>query len=132
MGWILFFDGDCAFCSASVRRVFRADRRGVFRFAPLQGEFSRRRGFGAHASAETGTMVVMREADSRVFLRSDACVEMARALGWPWRLLALARWIPRRPRDAAYGFLARNRRWLPGFTNACDLPHPDLAKRLLE
>jgi predicted DCC family thiol-disulfide oxidoreductase YuxK len=40
----LFFDGDCAFCHASVRRVARWDKRGRVCFAPLQGETARKLG----------------------------------------------------------------------------------------
>src|SRR2546430_17318441 len=38
---IIFFDGVCAMCNRFVDLVLRADRRDVFRFAPLQGETAR-------------------------------------------------------------------------------------------
>ena len=38
---IIFFDGVCAMCNTFVEVVVRADRRGIFRFAPLQGETAR-------------------------------------------------------------------------------------------
>src|SRR5207247_9951781 len=38
---IIFFDGVCAMCNRFVDLILRADRREVFRFAPLQGETAR-------------------------------------------------------------------------------------------
>lgn len=132
MGLILFFDGDCAFCSASVRRVFRADRRGGIRYSPLQGKLAAEMGFTHHAAAANGTMVVLREADSRVFTRSDAWIEVARELGGRWRVVALLRFVPRVLRDGVYRLIGRNRFRLARLVTTCDLPDPELQRRLLE
>jgi predicted DCC family thiol-disulfide oxidoreductase YuxK len=131
VGLILFFDGDCAFCSASVRRVFRADRRGSIRFAPLQGKLAAEMGFTPHAAVNDGTMVVFREEDARVFRRSDAWIEVARELGGPWRCLPLIRFIPKALRDALYRLIGRNRFRLSRWVSTCEIPDPELAKRLL-
>lgn len=130
MAWVLFFDGDCAFCSASVRRVCRLDRRGNIAFAPLQGELASRHGFSHHAAAGGGTMVLLREEDGRVFTHSDAWIELVRALGGAWTILAIFRWVPKRLRDALYRRVAENRYRFMGKADACTLPDPELAKRL--
>lgn len=132
MGWILFFDGDCAFCSAGVRRVFRADRCGNLRFAPLQGKLSAEKGFTIHADPAGGSMVLLREEDGAVFLRGDAVLELARALGGPWRPLRAGRILPRRWRDALYSLVARNRHWISRKGDFCELPGPELLARILE
>lgn len=130
MGWVLFFDGECGFCSESVRRVARLDRRRAVSFAPLQGELAAEHGLAGYAEADDGTMVVLRESDGRRFLRSDAALELCRALGGPWRLLRIAKWIPRPVRDAGYRWVANRRRRFGGETLSCGVPDPDLAKRL--
>ncbi len=132
MGWILFFDGDCAFCSAGVRRIFRADRRGRIRFAPLQGTLSREKGFSAQADPEGGSMVILREEDGASFLRGEAVLELARALGGPWRLLLFGRLLPQCLRDGLYSFVARNRYWISRKGDFCELPEPELLERILE
>lgn len=130
MSWILFFDGDCAFCSASVRRVARLDRRERISFAPLQGELARKSGLTRHAAADGGTMVLLREPDGGVFLESDAVIELARAIGGWWRVFTAARVIPKGWRDGVYRWIARNRfRWF-GREDTCEMPDPELAKRL--
>ena len=132
MGWVLFFDGDCAFCSKSVRQAVRFDKREQISFAPLQGVLSRELGFAKYAAEEGGTMVLLRESDGKVFMHSDGLIELARVFGGGWRLLALARFIPKSLRDLVYRTIARNRYRLMGKSDTCSLPDPAVLKRLRE
>ena len=131
MGWVLFFDGDCAFCSKSVRWVFQRDPAGRIAFAPLQGRLAAEWGLGSYASDE-GTLVVVRESDGARFFRSDALVELASALGGSWRILALARFIPKFLRDGIYRWIARNRHRLATRSSSCALPDAEWLKRVRE
>ena len=132
MGWVLFFDGDCAFCSASVRRVARFDKQRRVAFAPLQGKLAADMGFGIYADEAGGTMVLLRESDGRVFLRGDALIELARALGGGWRAFTIARFIPKLLRDFVYQWVADHRYRVMGKAGFCQLPDPELVKRLRE
>ena len=132
MGWVLFFDGDCAFCSAGVRRAVKFDTHKRLKFAPLQGKLAAEKGFAEHADPSGGSMVLMRESDGKVFLRSDAAIELARALGGWWRLLIPTKLIPRFLRDWVYGRIANNRYRISKSGNFCFLPDPEVEKRLLE
>ena len=130
MNWVLFYDGDCAFCSASVRRVFLLDKRGHVSFAPLQGELAHGLGLEGHANERGGSMVLLREDDGALFIRTDALLELSRVLGWPWRLARFAAIIPRRWRDGIYQWMADHRRDLFGESDACHLPDARLAEKL--
>ncbi len=132
MSWVLFFDGDCAFCSRSVRRLVRLDKRGVVSFAPLQGRLAKEVSVSHHAAKTGGTMVLLREEDGRIFTRSDALIELAGALGGGWRWFRVARYVPKVLRDAVYGWVADNRQRLGGRKDACELPDPVLLGRLRE
>ena len=132
MGWVLFFDGECAFCSKSVRQVVRFDKRGLVSFAPLQGELSREKGFTKYAAEEGGTMVLLRESDGKVFMLSDGLIELSRIFGGWWRIFTLARFIPKPLRDQVYRCIARNRYRFMGKSDACSLPDPAVLKRLRE
>lgn len=132
MTWVLFFDGQCGLCSHSVRWVARLDRRGRIAFAPLQGKLAGEMGFSKYAAEAAGTMVLLRESDGRFFLRSDALIELARALGGGWRVLTIARFIPKTLRDAVYRWVAGNRYGFAGRADTCSLPDPELVKRLRE
>jgi predicted DCC family thiol-disulfide oxidoreductase YuxK len=130
MSWVLFFDGECAFCSASVQQVMRLDKRRRVSFAPLQGKLAADSGFARYASETNGTMVLLRESDGKVFIRSDALFELARALGGAWRILLIGRIIPNRLRDLVYRWLANHRYLFLGKSKSCSLPDPEMLKRL--
>jgi predicted DCC family thiol-disulfide oxidoreductase YuxK len=130
MGWVLFFDGECGFCSKSVQIVARLDREQRVSFAPLQGRLAGEHGFTKHLVETGGTMVVLRESDGSVFTKSDGLIELSRALGGIWRIFTLARLVPRILRDGAYRWVARHRYRLMGKVKSCSLPSPELLKRL--
>jgi predicted DCC family thiol-disulfide oxidoreductase YuxK len=130
MSWVLFFDGNCAFCSDSVRRVVRLDQQGRVSFAPLQGELAAKMGFSHHAAEQGGTMVLLRESDGKVFTHSDGWIELASALGGWWRFLTITRFIPKPLRDMVYRCVARNRYHFMGRADTCSLPDPEVLKRL--
>lgn len=68
----------------------------------------------------------------RVFEKSDAFVRIVMQLGWPWRLVAVARLCPRVLRDWCYDRIARNRYALFGRYDACVVPTPDHPRRFLD
>jgi predicted DCC family thiol-disulfide oxidoreductase YuxK len=126
---VVLFDGYCVLCDSSVQFVFDHDRRGVFRFAPSQSPGARpfldRCGLGA----APGTIVFVERDGWSV--RSTATIRMARRLGFPWSLAAIARVVPAGIRDVVYRVIARNRlRWF-GERDTCRIPTPDEASRFL-
>lgn len=127
---LVLFDGFCNFCSRSVRLILRNDRHGNIRFAAIQSPTGERvmKEFGLDSSA-TDSFVVVR--GRRAFLRSDAALEIARDMRFPWNWAAALRVVPRPLRDWAYGFIARNRyRWF-GRKEACFIPTDEERSRFL-
>lgn len=111
----------------------RLDRRARVAFAPLQGKLAGDLGLGHHAAADGGSMVVLREADGMCFAGSDACIELGRALGGGWRLLAaVAGCVPRPLREAVYRWIARHRFRLFGRADRCVLAGGEFSGRLRE
>lgn len=127
---VLLFDGVCNLCNASVQWILTHDPQGKFRFAALQSETGQAvlQRFGldqAHFDS-----VVLVEGD-RIFLHSDAPLEIARILGGFWKLAYVLKIIPRFLRDAVYSWIARNRyRWF-GRREACMLPRAEWKARFL-
>lgn len=113
----LLYDGTCALCHGVVRLVLAEDARGeCFHFAPLTvlPESERRM---------LPDSFVVRTADGRTLLRSEAVLHVMRRLGGWWRLAAeIGRFIPRPLRDFAYSCVAATRKRIFGTkAEACPL-----------
>ena len=131
MTWVLFFDGDCGFCSKSVLKVHALDKKGQVDFAPLQGEFSKKMGYTNLADKNGGTMVFLRESDNTPFFKGDAWIQLGKVLGGFWSILARAFGIlPKCLRDWIYDFVAKHRYLIAGKGNACALPSESLKQRM--
>src|SRR5262249_36899813 len=107
---IIFFDGVCVLCNGFVDRILHADRRGIFRFAPLQGETARAPPPPLEDDPVRWSLLFLDERG--LHTQSDASLEVYRRLGGAWWLLSLLRVVPRAMRDALYRVVVRNRyRW---------------------
>ncbi len=127
-GPILFYDGECGLCERSVQWCLRHDRRGVVRFAPLQGSTYAALPLSGKPT-DLSTIVLLDERGLHV--RSDAWVRLLRALGGPWPLVGgMIAIVPRPVRDGVYHQISRRRRRL-GPAPSCDLPGGPAAARFL-
>ena len=133
-GPVLLYDGTCGLCDASVQWILRRDRRGVLRFAPLQGETAgavRR----AYPEIDRVDSMVWIETShepgaARVLLQSDAALRVASYVGGIWSIAGIARLVPRRWRDAAYATIARHRHHLIR-RETCVVHEPHVRSRFL-
>lgn len=134
---IVLYDGVCGLCNRAVQFILRRDRAGVFRFAPLQGQYAAsvlaRHGM---ISTDLDTMYVVigeSEAEEKLLSRSDAVLFIARELGGVWGLLAaVLRLVPRVVGDWAYDMVARHRYPMFGRYDACPLPSAETRDRFLD
>lgn len=127
---LILFDGVCNLCSALVQFVIRNDQAAKFRFAAIQSEIGKEI-FQSHGldPADLQTFVLI--ADGRMFVRSDAAIEVVSRLGGAWRSLRLFKFVPRVMRDSIYSTVARNRyRWF-GRKEVCVVPTPEIKERFL-
>jgi predicted DCC family thiol-disulfide oxidoreductase YuxK len=129
---VILYDGGCGLCHAFVRLVAAHDRRARFRFAPLEGEWSRAE-LDPSVRDRLPDSVVLRAAADTLLVRSDAVLAVLRELGGVWAALArAAALVPRPLRDGLYDALARARRRLAGTpTESCPLLPPGLRDRFL-
>jgi predicted DCC family thiol-disulfide oxidoreductase YuxK len=126
---LVLYDGVCGLCNWLVAFLIRHDRRDQFRFAPLQSEFAQTLLHRyALNSADFDTVVVLaefRQDSERALTRSDAALWAIGQLGGVWKLLMVAKLIPRRLREALYSFIARRRYRIFGKYDQCPLPQPE-------
>jgi len=127
---ILFYDGHCALCHRAVKFAVKHDRKGAFRFAPLQGT-TLQSTVPARQRAGLPDSMVLRTSDGRLLFRSDAWLHILRRLGGGWKFLAgLCSVFPRFLRDWVYDFVARIRFRVFGRRDElCPIVPPELRGR---
>jgi predicted DCC family thiol-disulfide oxidoreductase YuxK len=120
----------CNVCSGAVRFILPRDRRGLFRFASLQSDAAARLLASCGQTRATLDSLVL-ILDGRCHQRSTAALEIASRLGFPWRLAAVLKLVPRPLRDRFYDWFARHRYEWFGRKEVCDLPPADWKDRFL-
>ena len=120
---LILFDGVCVLCSRGCGFVSKRDRRGYFRFVPMQLAEGRplAEQLGINPDRPDSFAFV---ANGQAYVKSEAVLRIARELPrWQWTWLF--HFIPRVIRDEIYDLVARNRyRWF-GRRDTCILPNSD-------
>ncbi|WP_440082456.1 thiol-disulfide oxidoreductase DCC family protein [Streptosporangium sp. LJ11] len=115
---VLVFDGDCGFCTTSVRF---AERRVGVRARVVPWQFADLRALGV--TRERAEREVLWVENGRVYGGAQAVARLLISAGLPWSPLGLVlrippfRWVAR----GIYRLVAANRHRLPGGTPACAL-----------
>jgi predicted DCC family thiol-disulfide oxidoreductase YuxK len=127
---VIVFDSLCRLCSANAQFVLTHDKKAHFRLATLQSQagVALYRRFGLDPEEPESFILVTGDHALR---DSDAVLALYSGLGWPWRLAALGRAVPRALRDPLYRWVARNRYRLFGKRDTCWRPSADLEERFL-
>jgi predicted DCC family thiol-disulfide oxidoreductase YuxK len=102
--WVLFYDGTCNFCHASMKKVKEWARRTgkPLDVHTLQSPLAKERGYGEN---------MILEADGRVYEAGDAWLRVMAIAPWYLRWITLMRhtgftkWLAK----MGYNFVARNR-----------------------
>lgn len=107
---MLFYDGGCGLCHASVRLLLRLDRAGRLRFAPLGGATFDSLVPAAARTALPDSLVLV-GVEGSPLVRTAAVLAALRATGrLGGALAAVVGLVPRRLADALYDATARVRR----------------------
>ena len=128
---IIFFDGVCNLCNGAINFIIDRDRKGTFKFAPLQSEFAKKRLRQSKIDPLKLDTIVLLEPRGNVSVKSTAALRIARNLSGAWPLLYGFVIIPKFIRDAVYNLIANNRyKWF-GRTDQCRVPTPELLNRFI-
>lgn len=121
---IVYFDGVCNLCNATVDFIIRQDKKRRFRYASLQSEAGQKilleKGFNEQ---DYDSFILVWK--GKVYIKSTAAILVGRLLGFPFSLSAAFLFLPSIVRDWAYSFIAKNRyKWF-GKKESCRLPTPE-------
>lgn len=128
---IVVFDAQCLLCNGWVQFLLRHDRRGVFRFASIQGTAGRRLLADAGLAVD-GLQTLLLVDGPSTWQHTAAIFRVLHGLGWPWRLAWLGWLVPAFVRDSLYRWVARNRYRVFGRAEICLLPPPQDRFRFLD
>jgi predicted DCC family thiol-disulfide oxidoreductase YuxK len=124
---IVFFDGECGLCDRSVQFIIKHDSRKEFQFCPLQSSLAKE--ILPEQYLNFDTVILLEE--MRVYTKSSAAFRILRRLKTSYKLLLVFEIVPRFVTDMFYMLIARNRKRLFRNPPTCQIPSPELQKRIL-
>jgi predicted DCC family thiol-disulfide oxidoreductase YuxK len=117
---IIFFDGVCGLCNASVNWLMKKDKKGVFLFAPLQG-ITAQSALPKAYSEQMNTLVYLKYGS--VHNQSDAVLFALKDLGGVWKIIGFCLSVfPQSLRNFVYHWVSKNRYTWFGKLDQCRLP----------
>lgn len=128
---IVVFDAQCLLCNGWVQFILRHDRRGLIRFASIQGTNGRELLARAGLPVE-GLQTLLVVDGPRSWQHTAGILRVLHALGWPWRCAWIGWLVPAPLRDTLYRWVARHRYRLFGKSATCLLPPAGQAARFLD
>lgn len=118
---VIQFDGNCILCSRTIQFILKADRNRKFLFQTIQS---------TSANNDAGESVVVIDG-KRIYTHFDAVLKIGKELGGIYRLVAIARILPRKGRHELYEWIAKNRyRWFVK-RETCFLPTDEERERFI-
>ena len=131
---VLLYDGTCGFCADSIQFILRHERGRTLHFAALDSAYGRAV-LARHPELRAVDSMLLVEPVSagepeRILAHSAAALRVASYLSGFWRLLRVARLVPRPIRDAVYRLIARHRHSLS--SAQCIIPSEHDRARFLE
>lgn len=127
---VVFFDGYCNLCNASVRFIIRNDPNGVFCFSALSSGYARSKLKNIdQTKSSTGSIILFENDD--VFEKSTAVLRISRKLKGARPLFYVFIIFPKPIRDFFYDLVAKNRYKVFGRTDSCSIPDPEHQSRFL-
>ncbi len=117
---IIFYDGECPLCNRAVRFVLKADRKALFKFAPLGGATAATK--LSHLEVKRSTLVLLQN-NGKLLIEGKAVLRIMWLLGGFYSFLGWLSFLPTLPFDLAYRFIAKHRHTY--FHTCQKLDHPD-------
>jgi len=125
---IILFDGVCNLCNTSVNFVIKNDKKGVFRFAPIQTDFGETILKKYHINTKDTDSIILIDEDNH-YIKSTAALYIAKELSGAYPLLFCFMIVPKFIRNWIYDLVAKNRyKWF-GKKVSCMIPTPELKNK---
>lgn len=127
---IVVFDAECILCSTNAQLILNHDHQRRFLLASMQGDYGSALYRKYHIDPTNPETLIVVKGDD-LLRNSDAVLVIYAGLGWPWKMVAVFRLLPKFLRDPVYLFIARNRYRIFGKRDTCWLLRPEFQDRML-
>ncbi|SIT85931.1 thiol-disulfide oxidoreductase DCC family protein [Pontibacter indicus] len=127
---IVFYDGTCGFCQASIQIALKYNKRQNLHFAALQSGLAEQLVPQQLIPDPLPDSILFFE-NGQLYTESEAALRIARHLNFPWSVLYYFRFIPLSFRNFVYRFIAKHRYRIAGRNEACMLPSPEERARFV-
>lgn len=129
---VMFYDGNCNLCHHGVQFVLSFEQDHTLFFASLEGPIGQSF-FKYHPELSSLDAILLLDTNTgTIHSGSQAVIEIARHLRWPWKMVQLISMFPASVRMAVYQRIARSRYRIFGKTQSCILPSQDTRRRFLD
>lgn len=125
---VIFFDGICNLCNASVQFAIEHDDKNIFKFTALQGDYAKKvlPQFDVDLNKINSILLVE---DNKLYTKSSAALRVAKNLNGLLPLLYVLMIVPKFIRDWFYDIIAKNRYKWWGKQESCWVPTPELKQK---
>jgi predicted DCC family thiol-disulfide oxidoreductase YuxK len=127
---IIFFDGVCNLCNASIDFIIQRDKKDQFLVGALQDEWSKKVLSRYEVKSDYLDSLVLLE-NQEIFYKSTAALKIARNLSGLWPIFYTLIVLPQGFRDVIYDWIAANRYSWFGKKSTCRLPSPEEKAKFL-
>ncbi|RZL27654.1 MAG: DUF393 domain-containing protein [Pedobacter sp.] len=128
---VIFFDGVCNLCNASVQFAIEHDAKNTFKFTAFQGDYAKKvlPEFDVDTNKINSILLVE---NNKLYTKSSAALRIAKKLNGLLPLLYAFIIVPKFIRDGVYDIIAKNRYKWWGKQESCWVPTPELKSKFYD
>lgn len=120
---IIIFDGVCNLCNHTVNFLIKHDKKRHFYYTAMQNKTGKELLRKFQVPKETNSVILIK--NDKIYTESDAALEIARLLPYPWKTAFAFKIVPVNTRNKLYRWIAKNRfKWF-GKRETCRIPTED-------
>lgn len=114
---LVIFDSYCVLCNRVIQFLSKIDKHEKLLFTSFESKTWKSLQIPLPENTDSVVFITR----NTYYLRSEAVIEIAKTLPFPFRIISIYRLLPKSLRNSIYNFIARNRFRLFGESQACKL-----------